>query len=238
MFDITTRDIKYLQGVGPQRATILNKELNIFSLHDLLYYFPYKYVDRSRLYYIHEIDGNMPYIQLKGEILSFETFGEGRQRRLVGHFSDGTGIIDLVWFQGIKYLLEHYKTRTEYIIFGKPTVFNGRINVAHPDMDLSGELTLSTMGLQPYYNTTERMKRGFLNSHGLEKLMKNALALLQEPLAETLSPQIIEEHHLMSLDDALHNIHFPQNPELLRKAQYRLKFEELFYVQLNILRYS
>ena len=126
MFDITTRDIKYLQGVGPQRATVLNKELNIFSLRDLLYYFPYKYVDRSRLYYIHEIDGNMPYIQLKGEILSFETFGEGRQRRLVGHFSDGTGVIDLVWFQGIKYLLEHYKTRTEYIVFGKPTVFNGR----------------------------------------------------------------------------------------------------------------
>ena len=111
----------------------------------------------------------MPYIQLKGEILSFETFGEGRQRRLVGHFSDGTGVIDLVWFQGIKYLLEHYKTRTEYIVFGKPTVFNGRINVAHPDMDPSGELTLSAMGLQPYYNTTERMKRGFLNSHGLRE---------------------------------------------------------------------
>ena len=238
MFDITTRDIKYLQGVGPQRATVLNKELNLFSLHDLLYYFPYKYVDRSRLYYIHEIDGNMPYIQLKGEILSFETFGEGRQRRLVGHFSDGTGIIDLVWFQGIKYLLEHYKTKTEYIVFGKPTVFNGRINVAHPDMDPSGELTLSTMGLQPYYNTTERMKRGFLNSHGLEKLMKNALALLQEPLAETLPPRLVEEHHLMSLDEAIRNIHFPKNPELLRKAQYRLKFEELFYVQLNILRYS
>lgn len=238
MFDITTRDIKYLQGVGPQRATVLNKELNLFSLHDLLYYFPYKYVDRSRLYYIHEIDGNMPYIQLKGEILSFETLGEGRQRRLVGHFSDGTGIIDLVWFQGIKYLLEHYKTRTEYIVFGKPTVFNGRINVAHPDMDPSGELTLSTMGLQPYYNTTERMKRGFLNSHGLEKLMKNALALLQEPLAETLPPRLVEEHRLMSLDEAIRNIHFPKNPEQLRKAQYRLKFEELFYVQLNILRYS
>lgn len=238
MFDLTTRDIKYLQGVGPQRAAVLNKELNVFSLHDLLYYFPYKYVDRSRLYYIHEIDGNMPYIQLKGEILSFETLGEGRQRRLVGHFSDGTGVIDLVWFQGIKYLLEHYKTRTEYIIFGKPTVFNGRINVAHPDIDPSGELTLSTMGLQPFYNTTEKMKRGFLNSHGLEKLMKNALALLQSPLVETLSQRIIEEHHLMSLDDAIRNIHFPKNPELLRKAQYRLKFEELFYVQLNILRYS
>lgn len=227
-----------MQGVGPQRAAILNKELNIFSLHDLLYYFPYKYVDRSRLYFIREIDGNMPYIQLKGEILSFEALGEGRQRRLVGHFSDGTGVIDLVWFQGIKYLLGHYKTHTEYVVFGKPAVFNGRINIAHPDMDPSGELTLSTMGLQPCYNTTERMKRGSLNSHGLEKLMKNALALLQEPLAETLSPQIVEKHHLMPLDEAIRNIHFPRNPELLRKAQYRLKFEELFYVQLNILRYS
>ena len=238
MFDITTRDIKYLQGVGPQRAAMLDKELNIRSLHDLLYYFPYKYVDRSRLYYIHEIDGNMPYIQLKGEILSFETIGEGRQRRLVAHFSDGTGVVDLVWFQGIKYLLGRYKIHQEYIVFGKPTVFNGRVNIAHPDIDLASELTLSTMGLQPYYNTTEKMKRGGLNSHTLEKLMKNAFTLLREPLAETLSEKIVSEHRLMSLDEALHVIHFPHNPEQLRRAQYRLKFEELFYIQLNILRYS
>ena len=238
MFDLTTRDIKYLQGVGPQRATLLNKELNIFSLHDLLYYFPYKYVDRSRLYYIHEIDGNMPYIQLKGQILSFETIGEGRQRRLVAHFSDGTGVIDLVWFQGIKYLMGRYKAHEEYIVFGKPTVFNGRINVAHPDIDPAKDLTLSTMGLQPYYNTTDKMKRAGLNSHALEKLMGNAFALLQGTMLETLSSKVVEEHHLMSLDEAIRNIHFPQNPEKLRKAQYRLKFEELFYVQLNILRYA
>ena len=238
MFDLTTRDIKYLQGVGPQRATMLNKELEIYSLHDLLYYFPYKYVDRSRLYYIHEIDGNMPYIQLKGQILSFETVGEGRQRRLVAHFSDGTGVVDLVWFQGIKYLMGRYKAHEEYIVFGKPTVFNGRINIAHPDIDPAKDLTLSIMGLQPYYNTTEKMKRAGLNSHALEKLMNNAFALLQGPLLETLSPQVVEENHLMSLDEALRNIHFPQNPEKLRRAQYRLKFEELFYVQLNILRYT
>jgi ATP-dependent DNA helicase RecG len=238
MFDLTTRDIKYLQGVGPQRATMLNKELEIFSLHDLLYYFPYKYVDRSRLYYIHEIDGNMPYIQLKGQILSFETVGEGRQRRLVAHFSDGTGVVDLVWFQGIKYLMGKYKAHEEYIVFGKPTVFNGRINMAHPDIDPAKDLTLSTMGLQPYYNTTEKMKRAGLNSHALEKLMGNAFALLQGPLFETLSPKVVEENHLMPLDEAIRNIHFPQNPEILRRAQYRLKFEELFYVQLNILRYT
>ena len=238
MFDLTTRDIKYLQGVGPQRATLLNKELDIHSLHDLLYYFPYKYVDRSRLYYIHEIDGNMPYIQLKGQILSFETVGEGRQRRLVAHFSDGTGVIDLVWFQGIKYLMGKYKAHEEYIVFGKPTVFNGRINIAHPDIDPAKDLTLSAMGLQPYYNTTEKMKRAGLNSHALEKLMNNAFALLQGPLSETLSPNVVGENHLMSLDEAIRNIHFPQNPEKLRRAQYRLKFEELFDIQLNILRYT
>ena len=238
MFDITTRDIKYLQGVGPQRATMLNKELNIFSLRDLLYYFPYKYVDRSRLYYIHEIDGNMPYIQLKGQILSFETMGEGRQRRLVAHFSDGTGVIDLVWFQGIKYLMGKYKAHEEYIVFGKPTVFNGRINVAHPDIDPAKDLSLSGMGLQPYYNTTEKMKRSGLNSHALGKLVANAFALLQGTMPETLSRKIMDDHHLVSLDEALRNIHFPQNPEKLRKAQYRLKFEELFYIQLNILRYA
>ena len=238
MFDLTTRDIKYLSGVGPQKAAVLNKELEIYSLHDLLYYFPYKYVDRSRIYYIHEIDGNMPYIQLKGKILGFETFGEGRQRRLLAHFSDGTGVVDLVWFQGIKYVTNKYKLHEEYIVFGKPTVFNGRVNVAHPDIDSPADLKLSSMGLQPYYNTTEKMKRSFLNSHAIEKMMATVIGQIQEPLSETLSPKLIADHHLMSLTDALRNIHFPSNPELLRKAQYRLKFEELFYVQLNILRYA
>ena len=238
MIDLKTRDIKYLQGVGPQRAAMLNKELNIFSLHDLLYNFPYKYVDRSRLYSIREINGNMPYIQLKGQILSFETLGEGRQRRLVAHFSDGTGVVDLVWFQGIKYLTGKYKAHEEYIVFGKPTAFNGRINIAHPDIDSSKDLVLSSMGLQPYYGTTEKMKRSSLNSHALEKLMKNAFSLLQDAVPETLPPYIVEKYHLMSLDDALRNIHFPQNPEFLQRAQYRLKFEELFYIQLNILRYA
>ena len=238
MFDLASRDIKYLSGVGPQRASVLNKELNIYSLHDLLYYFPYKYVDRSRIYYIHEIDGTMPYIQLKGEILGFETIGEGRQRRLIAHFSDGAGIVDLVWFQGIKFLVGKYKVHQEYIVFGKPSVFNGRINIAHPDIDNASELKLSTMGLQPYYNTTEKMKRSSLNSHAIEKMMSAVVQQLREPLPETLSPAILTEHHLMPLTEALMNIHFPANPELLRKAQYRLKFEELFYVQLNILRYA
>ena len=238
MFDLTTRDIKFLTGVGPQRAALLNKELDIRSMHDLLYYFPYKYVDRSRIYAIREIDGTMPYIQLKGEIRGFELAGEGRQRRLIAHFGDGTGIVDLVWFQGIKYVTGKYKVHKEYIVFGKPTPFNGRFNIAHPDIDEVTELKPSTMGLQPYYNTTERMKRGFLNSRAIERMMENLLKQVTEPLTETLSPAILATHHLMPLTDALRNIHFPANAELLRKAQYRLKFEELFYVQLNILRYA
>ena len=239
MLDLSTRDIKYLPGVGPQRASLLAKELNIVSFKDLLYYFPYKYVDRSRIYTIREIDGNMPYIQLRGKFLSFEAFGEGRQRRLVGHFSDGTGVMDAVWFQGLKFVMGKIKAGVEYIIFGKPTVFGGRINVAHPDVDEADELTVGNMGLQPYYNTTEKMKRMLINSHAVEKLMRNLFhAIQREPFEETLSPWIVESFHLMPLAEAVNNIHFPQNPELLRKAQYRLKFEELFYVQLNILRYT
>ena len=239
MLDLSTRDIKYLPGVGPQRASLLAKELNIVSFKDLLYYFPYKYVDRSRIYTIREIDGNMPYIQLRGKFLSFETLGEGRQRRLVGHFSDGTGVMDAVWFQGLKFVMGKIKAGVEYIIFGKPTVFGGRINVAHPDVDEADELTVGNMGLQPYYNTTEKMKRMLVNSHAVEKLMRNLFhAIQREPFEETISPWMVESFHLMPLAEALYNIHFPQNPELLRKAQYRLKFEELFYVQLNILRYT
>lgn len=238
MFDIATRDIKYLTGVGPQRAALLNKELGIYSLRDLLYNFPYKYVDRSRFYLIRELDGSLPYIQLKGRIMSFESVGEGRQRRLIAHLTDGTGFVDLVWFKGINYILGKYKLRQEYVVFGKPTVFNNRINIAHPDVDLAADLKMTAMGLRPYYNTTEKMKRSSLNSHAIEKLMASMMELLQEPLEETLSPAILAEHHLMPLTEALKNIHFPQNAEWLRKAQYRLKFEELFYVQLNILRYA
>ncbi|MDR3119189.1 MAG: ATP-dependent DNA helicase RecG [Mediterranea sp.] len=238
MFDLTTRDIKYLTGVGPQKAAVLNKELKIFSLYDLLYYFPYKYVDRSRIYSINEIDGSMPYIQLKGKILDFETIGEGRTRRLVASFGDDTGVIDLVWFQGIKFIRGKYKIGEEYLVFGKPNVFNGRINLPHPDMEDPAGMVLSNMGLRPYYGTTDKMKSNFLNSNVIEKMMATVVQQIQEPLPETLPPYIITGHHLMSLTDALKNIHFPANPDMLRKAEYRIKFEELFYTQLNILRYS
>ena len=238
MFDLTTRDIKYLPGVGPQRAAMLNKELNIYSFNDLLYYFPYKYVDRSRIYTIREITGTMPYIQIRGTILSFESAGEGRQRRLIAHFSDGTGVVDLIWFQGIKYITGKYKLNKEYIVFGRPTIFNGRVNIAHPDIDETTEQKAGSLGLQPYYNTSEKMKRGMLNSHAIEKIMHGLMQQIKEPLPETLTPQIISAYRLMPLTDALRAVHFPESADQLRKAQYRLKFEELFYIQLNILRYA
>lgn len=238
MFDLLTRDIKYLPGVGPQRAELLNKELQIRSVRDLLYYFPYKYIDRSRLYYVHEIDGDMPYIQLRGEFLGFETIGEGRNKRLVAHFSDHTGIVDLVWFQGLKYIIGKYKLNRPYIIFGKPTMYGGRINIAHPEVDEADKLTLSDMGLLPYYNTSERMKRSGMNAAALQKVTSNLMSLLTAPLPETLPDWMLEKYHLMGLTDALRNIHFPKSPDLLRRAQHRLKFEELFYIQLHILRYS
>ncbi len=237
MFDLERRDIKYLTGVGPMRAETLGKELDIHSLRDLLSYYPYKYVDRSRIYAINELDANMPFIQIKGQILSTETMGEGRGKRLVAHFSDGTGVVDLVWFQGIKFAQKSLKLFKPYIVFGRPTVFNQRIQVAHPEMEAAEEIKLSTIGFRPFYVTTEKMKRMGLQSNTIEKMMHAVMDQITEPLPETLTPDIIEENHLISLTDALRHIHFPQNTEWLKRAELRLKFEELFYVQLNILRY-
>ena len=238
MLDIATRDIKFLPGVGEQRATLLSRELNIRSLYDLLYYFPYKYIDRSRVFKVSELGGQLQHVQLLGEIRSFEEMGEGASRRLVAHFTDGTAFVDLVWFRGIKFVKNRLKLNTQYVVFGKPSMFNGRVNIAHPDVDDASLLKLDTMGLQPYYNTTEKMKRSGLNSNAMLKLVQNLLELLRYPLPETLSPDIVQRNGLMSLDDALRIIHFPRNGKELQLAQYRLKFEELFFIQLNILHYA
>lgn len=239
MLDITTRNIKYLPGVGEQRAVLLNRELKIYSLSDLLYYFPYRYVDRSRVFKVNELTGNMPHVQICGEIRSFEEMGEGASRRIIAHFTDGTGFVDLVWFRGLRFLKNRYKLGTRYVVFGKPTLFNGRVNIAHPDVDVAETLQLSEMGLQPYYNTTEKMKRSGLNSQAMAKLISNLFGLLGEQgIAETLTPDVIKKHRLMSLADALRIVHFPKNPQELREAEYRLKFEELFYIQLSILHYA
>lgn len=238
MLDTTTRNIKFLPGVGEQRAAILGGELNIRSLYDLLYYFPYKYIDRSRVFKVSELGGHLQHVQLVGEIRSFEEMGEGAGRRLVAHFTDGTAFVDLVWFKGIKYIRNRLKVATQYVVFGKPSMFNGRVNIAHPDVDDASTLQLSNMGLQPYYNTTEKMKRHGLNSNAMAKLVHNLFQLLKSEIPETLSDDIIRKHGLMSLDDALRIIHFPKNTKELQLAQYRLKFEELFYIQLNILQYA
>lgn len=236
------QDIKFLQGVGPKRAELLENELGIRTVGDLLAYYPYKYVDKSRIYRISEIDGTMPYVQLRGEILSADTVGEGRGRRFVARFSDASGVVELVWFQGMKYVQKSIECHVPYIVFGKPNVFGGRINIAHPDMEKDDGLQKSdsgqaTMNFVPAYNTTEKMKRAGLNSVAVQKLTRNMMLLFEKPFSETLAPYIVERYHLISYDEAIRNIHFPKDSYTLREAQARLKFEELFYVQLNILRY-
>jgi ATP-dependent DNA helicase RecG len=236
--NILDQDIMYLPGVGPNRKKMLSNELGIETYGDLLEYYPYKYVDRSKVYTIHELTGDMPFVQVIGHILSFETFPMGaRKERVVAHFTDGTGICDLTWFNGGKYAKQTYKIGTKYLVFGKPTVFNNRINFTHPDLDDAAKVDLSSMGLQPYYNTSEKMKKHGLNSRSVERLTKTLVEKLP-PLPETLPAFLIAEHHLMGRDEAFRTIHYPQDAKTLERARVRLKFEELFYVQLNILRYA
>ena len=237
--DILQQDIMYLPGVGPQRKELLKRELNICSWADLLEYYPYKYVDRSRIYSIRELSPDMPFIQLKGEILSFEEYELSPRRKcVVAHFSDGHGVADLVWFSGAQYVYNNYKTGVEYVVFGKPTVYNGRFQIAHPEIDTAESLTLSEMGMQPYYNTTEVMKKRGLTSHSIDKLIKTMLARLNTTLPETLPESITRKLHLMSRDEALRCVHHPSGTLAMQRARERLKFEELFYVQLNIVRYA
>ena len=238
--DILQQDIKYLPGVGPQRKKILSQELGIETFGDLLEYYPYKYVDRSKVYTVRELTGDMPFVQVVGTILSFETFKMSeRKERVVGHFSDGTAIMDLVWFgAGGKYAKQSYRIGTEYVVFGKPTVFNNRIQVSHPEVDEASKVDTSAMGMQPYYNTTEKMKKMSLTSRSLERLTKTLVGSLKEPLAETLPDFITQRLHLMGRDEALRTVHYPRDAKSLERARVRLKFEELFYVQLNILRYA
>lgn len=239
MHSILDQNIMYLPGVGPRKKEILSKELNINTFGDLLEYYPYKYVDRTQIYRIAQLQGDMPYVQLKGRILSFEEFDIGpRRKRLIAHFSDGWNVADLVWFQGTKYILNTYKVGLDYIVFGKPSMYGGRFQIAHPDIDEVTELKLTEMGMQPHYGTSERMKKAGITSRTMEKLTKGLLEQMQAPLTETLPPFITNALHLASRDEAMRGVHYPHNNDELQRAQMRLKFEELFYVQLNILRYA
>lgn len=236
MLDLDKRSITYLPGVGSKRAEILQKEVGISSFEDLLFYFPYKYIDRSRFYTVSEVNGNMPFIQLKGKITLFDTLGEGTAKRLIGKFSDGTGVIDLVWFKGIAYVKGKIKTDTEYIVFGKPTLFGSTCNIVHPDIDTIEQADQVAKGLTPYYNTTERMKKAFLPSRAIQNLQYTLLSSLHWQLPETLSADVLDRIHMPSMSEAIRNVHFPESVDQLRKAQLRLKFDELFFIQLNILR--
>lgn len=236
---LLTTSLQYIPGVGPSRKKLLDAELGIATYEDLLMTFPYKYVDRSRLYAVRELTGEMPFVQVCGRILSFETFPMGpRKERVVAHFSDGTGVMDLTWFNGGQYAKKTYRVGDLYVVFGRPTVFNGRINVVHPDMDPADSLELSSMGLQPYYSTTEKMKKSGVTSRVMERLTKTLVGLLKDALPETLTPEMTGRLHLMGRDEALRVIHYPKNARELEQARVRLKFEELFFVQLNIVRYA
>lgn len=239
MNNIFNQDIMYLPGVGPKRKEILVSQLKIKTWGDLIEYYPYKYVDRSKVYPIRELSGEMPLVQIKGAIQSFEEFGEGRKKRIVAHFSDGRDMVDLVWFGGKNWVYDNYKPGVEYVVFGKPQPYNGRYQFAHPDMEKASNLQLSTMGMQPYYITTQTMKDRGITSRAMEKMTKALVARVpQGSIPETLLREQTTRLHLISRDEALRKIHYPQSLRDVQQAQERLKFEELFYVQLNILRYA
>ena len=239
MLDILDQDIMYLPGVGPRRKDILSKELGINTYRDLLEYYPYKYIDRTKVYLTSELSLDMPFVQLRGKILSFEEYDMGkRKKRIVAHFSDGHGVCDLVWFNGIQYIYKNYKIGKEYVVFGKPGFYNGRFQFTHPDIDDASQLQLNDMGMQPFYVTTEKMKNASLSSRAIEKLTKTLISKLVSPLEETLPPFIISHLNLISRDEAFRKIHYPKTVNDTQRARMRLKFEELFYVQLNMMRYA
>ena len=234
--DLSSQDIKFLPGVGPKKADLLNKELGIRSAEDLLRHYPYKYVDRSRFYYLHEISEDMPFIQVKGQIIRFEKVGEGPTQRLTAVFTDGRETIELVWFKGVKYVIDKYKTGIQYVVFGKPSPFNGRFNIVHPEIELVSQLPPpEQMGLQPFYNTSEKMKNSFLNSKMLQKIIFPVIQSIKPGIPDTLPAYLLQKFALMNLTESLVNVHFPKNANALNKARQRLKFEEFFYIQLNIL---
>ena len=238
MSSILDQDIQFLPSVGTKTKEILSKELGIRSYGDLLEYYPYKYVDRSKIFHISELTSDMPFVQLKGKILSYEEVDIGkRNKMLVAHFSDGYGVVDLVWFRSAQYIIKSYKVGTEYIVFGKPSAYNGRFQFAHPDIDDASKLQISEMGMQPFYGLTENMKKRGYTSRSIERITRSLVSILP-PLPETLPNFIVNRLHLVSRDAALRMIHYPHSHQEMQKAQVRLKFEELFYVQLNILRYA
>ncbi len=230
-------DIMYLPGVGPKRADLLKKELEIATVKDLLYYFPYKHIDRSKFYKIEQIKGDMAYIQVKGRIISFSLQGQKYKQRLSAKFADETGSIELLWFKGIKWIQQNLNTEKEYILFGKPSMFNNKINIVHPEIEeLNVHDQKITSALQAVYTVPEKLKKHYITTKVLEKLQQNAFGAVGENIPESLPDYLMENLKLPGLKQSLKQMHFPESNELLQKASFRLKFEELFYIQLHLLK--
>ncbi|MFA9389936.1 MAG: ATP-dependent DNA helicase RecG [Prolixibacteraceae bacterium] len=236
MASLLAQDIKYLAGVGPKRAELLKSELGVHTYADLLYFFPYKYVDRTKFFTIKEVNAQMPYVQVIGKIQKIEKLGEGPKARLTAYFVDQTGIMELVWFKGIKWVLPSLIPGKMMVAYGKPSAFNARINMVHPELELYDDVKNNISGsIQAFYNTSEKMKNNFLTSKAILKLQFNLSTAIRGKINETLPAWFVEKYRLEELNSALYAIHFPQNVEQMRKAQFRLKFEELFFIQLKIL---
>ena len=228
--------IEFLKGVGPAKAELLNKELQIFTFGDIIQHYPFRYEDRTKFYQIKEIDNSMNYVQLKGRISHIELIGQGRKKRLVANFTDGTGKIELVWFKGAQWMLEKIGVGIDYVVFGKPSIFNRKFNIPHPEIDPLNEANNNQAFLQPIYPSTEKLRTRYLDSKGISKLQKPLISEAGQHIKESLSRDILNHYKLIYKKDALENIHFPQSQNILLKAQYRLKFEEFFYLQLRLIK--
>ena len=241
MYNILDQQLQYLPGVGPARALTLASELDIHTVRDLLYCFPYRYVDRSVIYTINQLSEDMPYVQLRGRITDVVEEGMGHSRRLEATFTDGTGFVKLVWFAGISYLKKTLRRDTDYLLLGKPAIFNMAYNISHPELEvIKADTEMSDkLGLHPVYHTTEKMKRQGLNSRFIEKLVVEAFRQLgTERVADSLPDDLRQDYQLIPLHDALRRIHLPANMQEVPMAQYRHKFEELFFLQLGILSFA
>ncbi|MDO4462764.1 MAG: ATP-dependent DNA helicase RecG [Bacteroidia bacterium] len=235
--DILQTDIKYITGLGPKWRTLFMEDMNISTFDDLLQLYPYKYVDRSRIFQIRDISTDMSYIQLCGRFVTLQTVGAGPQQRLSAIFTDGTGQIEVVWFKGLAYVQNQINYTDEFMLFGKPSSFGGRLNIVHPELERADRVSISAGTIQPMYNTSERMKKAGLNSKAIQKLMNQMFNVqMQATVNETLPYRLLSEYHLVNRSTALRSIHFPKDQKELEKASFRMKFEELFFVQLGILR--
>lgn len=235
--DFLNTPIEYLKGVGPQRGEMLRKEMGIHTFGQLLTYYPYRYVDRTRFFNINEISAELPFIQLRGKIVKTEILGQKRAKRFVAYLKDATGIIELVWFQGIKWLEGKFNGDAEYIVFGRPNEFHGKFSIPHPEIDIASEENIKLQSaLQAMYNSSESLKNRGLDSKGIFKLQQALNKLISNNIPEILSDDVIKKHQLISREEALRQIHFPSSPAMLKQAETRLKFDELFFLQLRILK--